>query len=229
MIKAVSFGERAKRSEEQRRKREYAKELGFEDDTGLDHVRRFAQLNVKDRERFLREYEARKQLELPETQPRNPNRRKERLCKLARSAPKRETERRERSVSIGVEAVKEEAKTYLRQMYSVDGEMICQVCKDTLPFRLPDGKHYFEAVEFLQDFRAHHYQNYLALCPNHAAMYMYAREEVSFDKNLLEDNQLPITLAGEKHTLYFTKTHIFDLVERQEFNNQKGDGKDHSD
>ena len=60
-------------------------------------------------------------------------------------------------------------------------------------------------------------------------MYMYAREEVSFDKNLLEDNQLPITLAGEKHTLYFTKTHIFDLVEIQEFNNQKGDGKDHSD
>ena len=56
--------------------------------------------------------------------------------------------------------------------------MICQVCKNQkpLPFRLADGSYYFEAVEFLPKsaLKKLHYQNYLALCPNHAAMYQHA-------------------------------------------------------
>ena len=52
--------------------------------------------------------------------------------------------------------------------------MICQVCKTRLPFKLDDGSDYFETVEFLSQLTKHHYQNYLALCPNHAAMFQYA-------------------------------------------------------
>ena len=41
--------------------------------------------------------------------------------------------------------------------------MICQVCKNRLPFQLDDGTDYFERVEFLPALKRHHKQNYLAL------------------------------------------------------------------
>ncbi len=58
--------------------------------------------------------------------------------------------------------------------------MICQACKTLLPFKLDDGSYYFENVEFLavknslDGLKKHYYQNYLALCPNHSAMFQYA-------------------------------------------------------
>ena len=52
--------------------------------------------------------------------------------------------------------------------------MMCQVCKRRLPFQLDDGSDYFERVEFLATLRRHHKRNYLALCPNHAAMFQHA-------------------------------------------------------
>ena len=88
------------------------------------------------------------------------------------------------------------------------------MCKKALPFKLADGNYYFEAVEFLQDLKKHHHQNYLTLCPNHAAMYMHANGSKGTMKDLflgLNGNELEIVLADEGASIYFTRTHITDL------------------
>jgi len=119
------------------------------------------------------------------------------------------------SVSIGREEVKEQADTYLREHYrNADGEMTCQICKGPLPFKLGDGREYFEVVEFLPELRKRHPQNYLALCPNHSAMYRLvndSKETIRESFESIESNELPIILAEKDITIYFSKTHIVDL------------------
>ena len=92
--------------------------------------------------------------------------------------------------------------------------MICQICKDVLPFKLDDGNHYFEKVEFLEDLKRRYYQNYLALCPNHSAMFKHANGSRKTLKDLfvaMEGQRLEVSLAQSDVTIYFTKTHIADL------------------
>lgn len=92
--------------------------------------------------------------------------------------------------------------------------MICQVCKAPLPFKLSDGSYYFEAVEFLPELKKRHHQNYLALCPNHAAMFRHVNGSAELMKDMLLDltvNELEIILAEADMTIYFTKTHLADL------------------
>ena len=92
--------------------------------------------------------------------------------------------------------------------------MICQVCKAPLPFKLDDGSDYFEKVEFLTDLRKRHYQNYLALCPNHAAMFQHANGSSEIIQEMfsgIAGNELEVVLAQRDATIYFTKTHIADI------------------
>src|SRR4029453_10896960 len=114
-----------------------------------------------------------------------------------------------------LEEVKQEAAEYLRQQYTnPDDEMICQVCKAALPFKLDDGTDYFEKVEFLPELKRRHYQNYLALCPNHAAMFQYANASCASLREsvvAMTENELPLVLADRETTIYFTQTHIADL------------------
>ena len=213
-LKAIGFGEEsAKRDEERRRAREEYRKLGFKDDEEFEHAKRFAKLDPDTRRRILAEQEAASNL--PARQPGNPVRRAERVRREAVNAPGRETNPRNRSVSVHREEIKEEARPYLREQYTnSDDVMICQVCKAALPFRLEDGHYYFEAVEFLPMLERRHYQNYLALCPNHAAMYMHANGSEKTMKERfcdLDGNELEVVLANEDNTIYFTRTHIADL------------------
>ena len=214
-IKALRFGEQvARHSEEHRRVREMARELGFEDDESLKDAKWFSQLNAEERRKLKAEYQERLSVELPEHEPRDPGRRAARVGQAAASAPERLVERRERAISIGRDAVKEETDPYLRSEYTTGEVMICQVCKSQLPFRLPGGDYYFEAVEFLPELRRRYFQNYVALCPNHAAMFKYANGSRSLvmDSFLkLAGNEMELVLAGKKRTVYFTKAHIGDL------------------
>ena len=119
--------------------------------------------------------------------------------------------------SVGLDEVKQKAAQYLSQQYTnPDGEMICQVCKAVVPFKLDDGNHYFENVEFLSDLRKRHYQNYLALCPNHAAMFQHANGSADLMRDMfaaLTGNELEVVLAQRDTTVYFSRTHIVDLKE----------------
>jgi hypothetical protein len=233
-LRAIGFGRNAAaKSEEQQGREIAAKELGFRDQASLERAKRFAALPPEEQERILAEREHSPGKELPEHEPANPERRAERVGAKAASAPDRLTEERTRSVSVGRDQVKQEAAQYLRQQYTnADGEMICQVCKSQLPFRLDDGTDYFEAVELLPELTKRHYQNYLALCPNHAAMFQYANgssDSLESDLVSLAVNELPVVLAQNDLTIYFTKTHTIDLkevirVDRTDTTPQESDG-----
>ena len=214
-LAAINFGtETEERAAQLRRAREIAAELGFTDEAALADGRRFAELAPDTRQRILAEHTS--PADLPVHEPSNPDRRADSVRNEARKAPGRSKEKRERSVSVNRDAVKrEKTDPYLRDLYSnTDGETICQACWDRLPFTLADGTYYFEASEFLPELDKHHYQNYLALCPNHAAMFMYANASKEDMKDLflaLDGNELALTLADRPVTVYFTDTHIADL------------------
>ena len=214
-LKAIRFGaETQQRAEELRRNQKMAKELGFRDEAALADGRRFAELAPDTRRRILSEHE--EPVDLPSRESGNRERRAETVREKARKAPERITEKRPRTVSVNRDAVKrEQTEPYLRDLYTnADGVTICQVCKDRLPFKLADGRYFFELVEFLPDLERHHYQNYLALCPNHAAMFMHANgsEDEMRDRFLdLDGSELELMLAEQPVTVYFTEPHVADL------------------
>ncbi|WP_372502278.1 hypothetical protein P7L66_12580 [Tistrella mobilis] len=215
-LKAIKWGEEVvKRSEHQRQKETFAKELGFIDEGSLQRAQRFAALSPEDQERILADEERRAVTELPEHEPSSPDRRAQRVGAMAAEAPGRRTEVRNRSVSVGLDAVKEAAGQYLSQQYTnSDGEMICQACRKRLPFKLDDGTSYFERVQLMSELKKHHYQNYLALCPNHAAMFQYTNGSRDQLKGMIiqaSANELEIILAQQPTQIYFTKTHLSDL------------------
>ena len=215
-LKAIHFSASVlKNSEEQRQKKDVAKELGFNDSESLDRAQRFVALPAEEQVRILADQERKAAAELPDHEPSDPDRRAERVGGQAATAPARRAEERTRSVSVGFEAVKQEAAQYLLGQYTnSDGEMICQVCKGSLPFKLDDGTAYFEKVEFLLDLKKRHCQNYLALCPNHGAMFQHANGSSDSLRSLflaITSNELKVVLAQKDTSIYFTKIHIADL------------------
>ena len=214
-LDAIGFGTKTRQHAEQLHKNsKIATQLGFRDETALDDGIRFSKLDPEDRKRILSEYQT--PIALPAHEPGNRERRAKKVRKNARKAPERKTEMRPRFVSVNRDATKRQrTDPYLRELYTNDdGITICQICRDRLPFRLADGSYFFEAVEFLKDLEKHHYQNYLALCPNHAAMFMHAndsRYEMRDRFLTLETSELQMILAGQPVTVYFTDTHVADL------------------
>ncbi len=213
-LTAISFGaETELRVEQLRRAQEIATELGFHDQAALADAKRFAELAPDTRQRILAEHE--RSVTLPIREPDNPDRRTKSVREIVQKAPRR-TKKRKQTVSDNLKEIKwEKTNPYLRDLYTnTDGVTICQVCKDRLPFKLTDGNYFFEAVEFIPDLKRIHYQNYLALCPNHAAMFMYANgsKDTMKDRFLaLEGGVLELTLADQTETIYFTTSHIVDL------------------
>ena len=214
-LAVIDFGVEAEEPAEQRRKNlEMAAELGFSDEAALEDAKRFAGLPPGTRQQILAEHQS--FIDLPEREPANRERRAELVANKARQAPQRTTEKRPRSVSINRDAVKrEKTNPYLRDLYTnTDGVTICQVCKNRLPFKVADGRYFFEAVEFLPALKRHYHQNYLALCPNHAAMFIHAngsKDEMQGRFLAIEGSELEVTLADQPVTVYFTDIHIADL------------------
>lgn len=149
----------------------------------------------------------------------NPERRKERLVEQLADAPNKEYEERERSVRTTRGTV--DPSLWLREQYTNDrGQMVCQICKEEMPFRKRDGEHYFEAVEAFprEYFPLEHEAQFLALCPLCAAMYkeLVKKDETSIAdlrRALLEVDLLeaPLHLGDVDTTIQFVETHCHDL------------------
>ena len=216
-LKALKFGEAlVRRSAEQKQKNEIAKAAGFANSDVLERARRFAALPESEQERILSERDKAADLAaVPDHAPANPTRRTQNTSDKAKVAPNKESETRPRSVSIGREDVKDQAADYLRLHYrNKYGDMTCQVCKGPLPFKLDDGSEFFEVVECLPELRKRHFQNYLALCPNHSAMYRHAnasKHEMRDEIASMTENELDVVLGQKELTMYFSKLHIMDL------------------
>jgi len=215
-VKAMEFGGTATHQSEQAVQKEAAaKSLGFSDAAAAERAKRFNDFPMAEQEKILSELASRDKPAVPDRELANPERRAQGIREQALKAPDKESEIRERSVSIGREDVKTQADAYLREHYrNADGEVTCQICKGPLPFKLDDGREYFEVVELLPELRKRHPQNYVALCPNHSAMFRLVngtRDSMREAFCALEGNELPVLLSDQELTLYFNKTHILDL------------------
>jgi hypothetical protein len=149
----------------------------------------------------------------------NPERRLERLGEQLNDAPNKEYAKRERSVRTTSGAI--DPVTWLRNQYTNEaGQMVCQICKEEMPFRKRDGAYYFEKKEVLSKkyLPKEHEAQYLALCPLCAAKY---EEFVKTDDEVMADlreeivsamdYKIPISLGDEQTSIRFVEAHLHDL------------------
>ncbi len=192
-----------------------AKKAGFESAKAMSEGQWFVGLPPEERERIRKKYDRMDIDRRPNQQSSNPDRRAYRVHEEGLQALQRKYEHRSRSVLVDQDGTKKQAEEYLRHQYTGgDGKMNCQVCQGELPFKLPSGEYYFEKVRFLDELVRNHRENYLALCPLHAAMYMHARTSPKSMLEALEElsgRELKVTLADNEETIYFTTNHINDI------------------
>ena len=231
-LKAIDFGKAKRdREEEERQKKEQAtreyqekseaaETLGF---PSVEVAQKMARI-LKEDSRFVSEFvstwEAEKQKPtFPERSSKNPERRQEKVAQQYADSSKKKHERRERSVRTTRGTI--DPDTWLKNQYTNDvDQMICQICKEEMPFKKRDDEYYFESVEALskEHFSKEHEAQFLALCPLCAAMYkefVKNVEGVMLDvKDKLTDSDgLEISLRlGELDTsIRFVETHRRDL------------------
>lgn len=149
----------------------------------------------------------------------NQERRQERLSEQLADAPEKEYEKRERSVRITRGLVN--PTLWLKNQYTNEAnQVVCQICKEEMPFRKRDGEYYFEAVEALSFdyFSSENEAQFLALCPLCAAMY---KEFVKLDEGAMKDLDqalknseepfVPIRLVDRETSIQFVETHWHDM------------------
>ena len=218
-LELVRFGEDEKKSSAEHTDRAKKRaDLGFESDEALERAQAFAQLPQEEQERILAEHRARtdeSRQEFPVRPIRNKDLRNQRVRDEAEKTPGKESQIRQRSVAVGYDVVKSAAKLYLREQYTNGNDvMFCQVCQAALPFRLRSGGYYFEAVEAVDGLSKRFREMFLSLCPNHAAMFLYANENRDEMQELVEvaaGLEIEVTLGGERSTILFTETHLGDI------------------
>lgn len=217
-LEAVGFGANAVRAKAEKRQRREAAELLGIPEEGLSLLNGIGSLPDAARSAFLREAEGLMadyfDPAFPERTPRNRDRRASKVGQRAAEAEQRRYESRSRRVRASGTQAKEQARVYLRDLYSEDGVMYCQVCEGEMPFKLRNGLYYFEAVMAL-DLDSEHRENHLALCPVCAAKFRYARE--GGDGPLLEaidrgDLEVGILLADTDDSVRFVEVHMADLA-----------------
>jgi hypothetical protein len=198
----------------------HAEQLGIEvEDAELLKEAHAAGITSEDLRLFIAQ---RRSLEAyPDGASDDPDRRSAMVAHDAGSAPIHTTEIRDRSVVVGQGPSAEEAKDYLRALYTnADGNMHCQACHFVLPFKIK-GEWYFEAIQYVGNRNRTHRQNALALCPLCAAKYRYKRDttdeamlnalsalEIEAGAGRIE---LSALVDGEVVRLWFTGKHALDL------------------
>jgi hypothetical protein len=146
---------------------------------------------------------------------RNRDLRKDRVAEEVEQTLPKERNLVSRTVTVGYQETKGDSREYLRQQYTDDhGVMLCQLCRDELPFKALDGRYFFEATAVLDDVPKLLRAAYLCLCPNHAAMYQHANPDRARIVRLLEECEgrtVEIELAGRTLTVEFTEAHLLDV------------------
>ena len=159
------------------------------------------------------------QAEFPQQSTANPERRQERLRERMENASDKEYETRPRSVRTSRTSI--DPNFWLRNLYTNDSaQMVCQICKEEMPFRRRDGEYYFEAVEaFTLEYLGNEGEaQFLALCPLCAAKY---KEFVKRDEeqeavlhNALQSADgldVPLNLGEWETSIRFVETHWLDM------------------
>lgn len=134
-----------------------------------------------------------------------------------------ETEKKERSVRTSNSGIKESAKSKLRNRYTntLNGNLICQICQNSMPFKDKADNDYFVARQLFSSklFEKEMDENYIALCPTCDAkfkVYMAQDNEKQIElkqaiiEAKAEQNEFDITLDDD-YKLNFNKQHIISL------------------
>lgn len=134
-----------------------------------------------------------------------------------------ETEKKERSVRTSNSGIKDSAKSKLRNRYTstLNGNMICQICQNPMPFKDKSDNDYFVTRQLFSSkiFEKEMDENYIALCPTCDAKYKVYMAQDDEKQNELkqavikakaEQMEYDITL-DEDYKLYFNKQHIISL------------------
>lgn len=209
--------ETARQKQEAASRAEKRAALGFKTDEELERAQWFARLPKREQERIRSQFrqQSPEASELPERALNNAGLRGQRVQAQASLTPAKQSQVRSRAVPVDYELAKTEARLYLETQYTnPHGLMFCQACQAPLPFKLPTGKFYFEAAEALPRAAKRFREGFLALCPNHAAMYQYANHPMDelADRYLVANGrEVVLTLAGMEVPIYFTEVHLADL------------------
>lgn len=192
------------------------KDLGFSSDEEFEMAFFFAKQPKEVRDRFISSLSKDVEpVELPERQVRNTELRSQRVGEQAKQTPEKSSDQKMRAVPLGAEVAKSEAKIYLKDQYTNNhGQMVCQICKDVLPFKLMNGSYYFEAVEIIDGGKKRFREGYLCLCPNHAAAYQYANAKKEQMHELISTavgSEVDVELGGVSTSIYFTEMHMADV------------------
>ena len=175
---------------------------------------------LEDDPEFIQQWKDKKQrVAFPESPTQAPERRQKRIGEQYGDAPKKEYEQRERSDRTSRGAI--DPTQQLREQYTnEDGQMICQICEEEMPFKKRDGEYYFEAVEALSIayLPKEHEVQFLALCPVCAARY---KEFVKHDEDAMselhhalkksDELEVPLTLGEWETSIRFVETHRIDM------------------
>lgn len=147
-------------------------------------------------------------------------RRREKLLKQLNDASIKEYKPLKRSVRI-TEATGH-TRVWLKNQYTKEDndQMICQICREEMPFKKRDGEYYFEAVEaFSKNYcPKEHEAQFLALCPLCAAMYKEfvkndgcAMETFKYELMNSKKPEIPLRLGELDTSVRFVETHYHDI------------------
>jgi hypothetical protein len=142
-------------------------------------------------------------------------------------SPTKSYEKQSRSTRTSIES-SQDSKIYLKENYTnEDHQLICQICKEEMPFKKSDEEYYFESVEmFLKEIiKKEAEYPYLALCPICAAKYKTfvkthntQQEEIKKailqgDPSVEKDREIQIKLDSEtkEPTIHFVEKHFSDV------------------
>lgn len=149
----------------------------------------------------------------------DPEKREQRLIGQLDAAVNKEYETRERSVRTSRSTI--EPSVLLRSRYTNDDQqLVCQICKEEMPFKKRDGEYYFEAVEALNGdhLPKEHEAQFIALCPVCTAMYKEfvqrnpdAMAQVASLLLASQEPEIPLQLGDLKTSIRFVDIHFRDL------------------
>lgn len=222
-LRKIEFG---KNTIKQTEKIMYARKLGFE---SPDEAEKGVEITRLCRETGKSPDEIISQLKnLRETKPKfpskkssNPEQRADIVSQNHADAPEKTYEDKTRSERTSRQAI--DPDTYLRDKYrNEDDEVVCQICKEIMPFKKRNGQYYIEKVEALskKHFKKEDEPQYLALCPLCAAKYkeFIKRDETAmsrFKSDLFNadtnHHEIPLILDKSMSSIKFNEDHWVDI------------------
>jgi len=226
-LEKTSFGSNIKHQEELRHQEEMkndseaqqnelaAKRMGFNSSTEAVEL---AEAKKRDPQGFARWFAGTHKPAFPQKESPDPVRRSTKIDEEMADAQLRKYEQKSRSTRIS--SAPSDVESYLRLSYkNEEGQLICQICKDVMPFKKRNDEYYMEKVEvFSKEYLSkEHHSHYLALCPLCSAKY---KEYVKTDSGQMDNirdslvqtdcHEIPIYL-DEETTIKFVETHYTDL------------------